>query len=162
MVFNMRNWIWIVLGVLVVLGGILLFQGDQQIAQPDTERGIGGGPGVLPESNKMEIDLNPVSEDQFNQSGKASFEQRDSKVVVTLSLDQVDNLNNQPAHIHTGSCPGVGEILYPLNNVVNGKSVTEIDTTLDQLRSTQNPMALNIHKSEQELSVYTSCGELPR
>lgn len=146
---------WVVLVVVLAIGGFLLF-GNRQDKAPQT--GVGGGPGVLPE--RVEIQLNAVDKEQIDQSGSATLEGKDGKVTVTLDLDQVEGLNNQPAHIHTGSCPGIGGIIYPLNNVVDGKSVTEVNTTIDQLRDSQNPMAINVHKSAEEISVYTACGEL--
>lgn len=153
----MQNWMWIVLAGLIVIAGVLFFQGTQPTSVPQPE-GIGGGPGVLPK--KMEIELNAVDKEQIDQSGRVFFEERDGKVTVTVDVNKVEGLNNQPAHIHAGECPGVGEVLYPLSNVVDGRSVTEINATLDQLGDTQNPMALNIHKSAEESSVYTSCGNL--
>lgn len=155
----MRNWMWIVLAGVVVLGGILLFGGNRQTAQPG-ESPVGGGPGVPLGQNRIEIQLDPVDKDQIDQSGTATLEETDGKVTVTLVVNTMEGLNNQPAHIHAGACPGVGGILYPLNNVVDGKSVTEINATVDQLKDTQNPMAINIHKSAEESSVYTACGQL--
>lgn len=150
---------WVILAGLIVIAGLLIFQNNEPTTQPQGE-GIGGGPGALPDSRRMEIELNPIDKDQFDQSGKALFEEKDGKVTVTLDVNMPEGLNNQPAHIHSGDCPGVGEILFPLANVIDGKSVTEINTTLDQLKDPQNPMALNIHKSIEESSVYTSCGNL--
>ncbi|MBI2600314.1 hypothetical protein HYW43_05355 [Candidatus Daviesbacteria bacterium] len=155
----MKNWMWIVLAAAVVIGGILLF-GNIQQATPPAQGPIGGGPGASPAQNRMEIQLDPVNQDQIDQSGRATLEESDGKVTVMLDVNQIEGLNNQPAHIHAGSCPGVGEITFPLSNVADGRSVTEINTTLDQLRS--NPMAINIHKSAIESAVYTACGELPR
>lgn len=150
---------WIVLAGLIVIAGVLLFQNSQPVTSPQPG-GIGGGPGEVPSPERTEIKLNPVDEEQFDQSGRAVFEETDGKAKVTVDVNTVEGLNNQPAHIHAGGCPGVGEILYPLNNVIDGKSVTEIDATLSQLNDDQNPMALNIHKSAEESSVYTSCGNL--
>jgi len=147
----MRNWLWITLAVLIVVGGVLLFMNNQQPAKPQT--GIGGGPGVVSQPKSMEVKLDP--------EGKAVFEEKDGKVTVTLELNQPEGLNNQPAHIHVGSCPGVGEVLFPLSNVIDGKSVTEINTTIDQLKA-KSPLALNVHKSGEEITVYTACGNLPK
>lgn len=157
----MRNipLIWIAVIAVLVVGGFLLLGNRQQATQPGGE-GMGGGPGFLPDSKKMEVQLNPVNKDEIDQSGRAIFEEKDGKVTVTLNVNRVEGLNNQPAHIHAGACPGVGEILFPLNNVVDGRSITEIETTIDQLRDDQNPMALNIHKSAEESSIYTACGNL--
>ena len=65
----------------------------------------------------------------------------------------------QPAHIHVGACPGVGAVKYPLTFPVDGQSETVLDVTLEQLRS-ELPLAINIHRSAAEASVYVSCGEL--
>lgn len=154
---------WIVFAGLIVVAGVLLFQNSQPVTSPQPG-GIGGGPGeelspdIIPD--RMEIELNAVDKEQIDQSGRAVFEETDGKVKVTVDVNTADGLNNQPAHIHAGACPGVGEVLYPLNNIVDGKSETEIDATLSQLNDDQNPMALNIHKSAEESSVYTSCGNL--
>lgn len=64
----------------------------------------------------------------------------------------------QPAHIHSGSCPNPGAVVYPLTNVVNGKSTTVITASLASLLAA--PMAVNVHKSAAESSVYTSCGNI--
>lgn len=148
---------WIVLAGLIIIAGVLFFQSSQPATalQP---AGVGGGPGVLP--RRLEIELNSVDEEQIDQSGKAVFEEKDGRVTVTLTLAEVEGLNNQPAHIHAGVCSGIGDVLVPLNNVVDGRSETELETTLDGLQEPQNPLALNVHKSQEEISVYTACGNL--
>ena len=66
---------------------------------------------------------------------------------------------SQPVHIHVGSCPEVGEVKYPLTNVLDGESVTTLDVTLEQLEI-ELPLAINVHKSVTEASVYISCGDI--
>lgn len=66
----------------------------------------------------------------------------------------------QPAHIHMGACPTPGGVKYPLTNVVNGKSETTLDVTVSALKA-QAPLALNVHKSPQEIGAFVSCGNLP-
>lgn len=154
---KMTSLVWIAVIALVVIAGWLLLSDNRQV-QP----GVGGGPAVISEQDRMEFNLDATDKDQFDQSGKATLEENNGRVRVTLAVNQVEGLNNQPAHIHLGSCPDVGEVTFPLNNVVDGKSVTEISITLDSLRSSQSPMAINIHKSAEESNVYTACGNLPR
>ncbi|MBI2086528.1 hypothetical protein HYT74_04250 [Candidatus Daviesbacteria bacterium] len=151
------TYLWVAVVIVLVISGFL-FLGNQQTTQPE-QTGVGGGPGILSQQKKIEVKLDPIALDQ---SGKAVLEDNNGKVAVTLTVSPVEGLNNQPAHIHLGSCPGVGEVLYPLNNVVDGSSVTEINTTLDQLKANPNPLAINVHKSDQEISVYTTCGELSK
>lgn len=153
----MGNWMWVALGILVI-GGVLLFTNmNNQTSRPQV--GIGGGPGAVSQPKSMEVRLNPVNKDQFDQSGNVLLQENNGKVAVILNVNPVDGLNDQPAHIHIGSCPGVGQVLFPLNNVVDGKSVTEINTTIDQLKS-KAPLAINIHKSPSEITAYTTCGNL--
>src|SRR5581483_552511 len=93
------------------------------------------------------------------ESGMATLQEVDGKVVVTLSLTGYPGGVSQPAHIHIGSCPNPGAVKYPLNSVVNGKSTTTIDTTLDALKS-MGKLAINVHKSVAQSGVYYSCGNL--
>ena len=93
------------------------------------------------------------------ESGTATLVEENGKVKVTLQLTGATQDVTQPAHIHVGSCPDVGEVKYPLTSPVNGMSETMLDVSLDQLRSEQ-PLGLNVHKSTTEASVYVSCGDL--
>lgn len=97
-------------------------------------------------------------ENSSGQSGTANLKEIDGKVTVDIMLSKFTDVD-QPAHIHVGVCPGVGEVKYPLNSVVNGKSSTVLPVTLDQLKQ-ELPLAINVHKSKTELSVYSACGEL--
>lgn len=93
------------------------------------------------------------------QPGTATLTEVDGKVVVTVETQYAPMGVSQPAHIHIGPCATIGKIVYPLTNLVDGKSVTTIDATLDELE-VQKPLALNVHKSVAQANVYTSCGDL--
>lgn len=62
----------------------------------------------------------------------------------------------QPIHIHEGSCPGVGAVKYPLTNVVDGKSKTTVDASLDDLL--KGSYSINIHESTANSGKYVACG----
>jgi hypothetical protein len=62
----------------------------------------------------------------------------------------------QPGHIHEGTCPGVGEAIYPLSNAVNGKSTTVVNMSLKDLMG--GGFSINFYKSIQELDIYVACG----
>jgi len=65
----------------------------------------------------------------------------------------------QPAHIHTGTCATLNpKPTYPLTNVVNGASETEVAVDLEILAN--KGYSINVHKSGAEVGVYTSCGEI--
>lgn len=100
-----------------------------------------------------------AAENSSGESGTATLEDVNGKVVVTVALNGFVSGVSQPAHLHVGACPGVGAVKYPLTPVVNGASVTTLNVTLADLKS-QLPLALNVHKSASEVSVYTACGLL--
>lgn len=80
-----------------------------------------------------------------------------TKVVIHIGGEPKDAV--QPAHIHLGSCPNPGAVVYPLTNVVNGNSVTLLDVKLSDIQK-QGPLAVNVHKSAAEIKTYVSCGDL--
>lgn len=83
-----------------------------------------------------------------------------STVKVVLNVTGKPSTVPQPAHIHIGSCPSPGAVKYPLTSVDKGASQTEIpNLTLDELL-TQGPLAINVHKSATEASVYVACGNI--
>lgn len=94
-------------------------------------------------------------------SGVAMLREDAGSVRVTLeTVGGTGGNTPQPAHIHMGSCPTPGAVKYPLTAVVNGRSETTLsNTTLEAIKS-QLPLAINIHKSETEMSVYLACGDV--
>jgi hypothetical protein len=66
---------------------------------------------------------------------------------------------NMPAHIHPGSCAElIPQPKYPLENVVNGASTTIVSATVAEL--TAGGLAVNLHKSNDDLRTYTACADL--
>lgn len=66
---------------------------------------------------------------------------------------------SMPAHIHPGSCDElVPQPEHPLENVVAGVSVTEVAASIDELL--QGGQALNLHRSNTEMEIYTACVDL--
>lgn len=91
-------------------------------------------------------------------TGTALFEEVGGKVKVTLTMMPKSSVA-EPAHIHVGVCPVPGDVKWPLTSVVNGKSVTTLNVTMNDLFADGN-LAVNVHKSAKEVSVYISCGDL--
>ena len=82
----------------------------------------------------------------------------DGRTQVQVRVDPSDNLD-MPAHIHPGSCDNlIPQPKHPLENVVNGTSTTIVRASLAEL--TRGGLAVNLHKSNQELDIYTACAEL--
>ncbi|MDP3992290.1 MAG: hypothetical protein Q8P79_02160 [Nanoarchaeota archaeon] len=108
---------------------------------------------------EKEITVGLAEENDSNQSGTATLVESGGQVTVTLNITGFVEGISQPAHIHNGSCPDVGAVKYPLSSVLNGISETTINATFDQLED-ELPLAINVHKSAGESSVYVSCGDL--
>ncbi len=113
---------------------------------------------LLPASTEAQqsVTVNLTAQNNSGQTGTAVLTQEGAgtKVVVTLS----NAPGPHPAHIHSGSCPTPGAVVFPLTSVTNGRSETTVAASIaDILRA---PHAINVHKSPQEIPVYTSCGNV--
>jgi hypothetical protein len=96
----------------------------------------------------------------------------DSGVVGSLTLSEVGPMRTKvvisvapagnpdmPAHIHPGTCENlVPQPRYALANVLNGSSETEVAASMDELLA--GDVAVNLHRSNVRLDVYTACAEL--
>jgi hypothetical protein len=109
-------------------------------------------------SETVTVELKAVNDSGV--SGKATLTPMDNKTMVTIDLTGAPQDIVQPAHIHQGTCENLGAPKYPLEAVKNGKSETTIDAKLSDL--TAGDLAINIHKSEEEMSVYAACGEISK
>ena len=98
-------------------------------------------------------------ENESGQSGNAVLSEVDGKAKVVLDLMGGPKDIMQPAHIHSGPCSDIGAVRYPLVFPVNGKSETMLEVSLGELRATA-PLAINVHKSKEEITVYTACGDI--
>ncbi len=154
---------------LLVLGGtaLLLTACAPQSATPaitPTSPPEAAAPEVSPPTEKISmmkqdgITVTMNAQNDSGQAGTAVLQEVDGQVKVTINLPKLAN-DRQPAHIHIGACPSPGAVQYPLQEVVAGKSTTVIAVDAETLLS-QLPLAVNVHKSATEASVYTSCGDL--
>jgi len=159
----------IIVALLLLAGGYMLFTKTPKTEpEPEAETTVvevsdetkSEEPGEVTEDKMMskEIALETVTV-ELGQSGVATVEDTAEGVVVMLTLSGYDSTVPQPAHIHLGACPDVGGVEYPLSNVVDGSSSTTLDASYDDLMAGL-PLAINVHKSGDEASVYTACGDL--
>lgn len=104
------------------------------------------------------LTLEMGAQNNSGQDGKATLtDMGNGKIKAVLDLDN-GTAESQPAHIHKGSCATLDpNPLIPLNNVVNGKSETEIEVSMATLTSGH---AINVHKSAAEAAVYVSCADI--
>lgn len=80
---------------------------------------------------------------------------------TTRVLVEVDPASypNMPAHIHPGTCAELTpQPRHPLQNVIAGRSVTDVPAALDELFAAT--VALNLHASNEDMRTYTACVDL--
>jgi plastocyanin len=87
---------------------------------------------------------------------------------------QDEEAESHPAHIHSGSCAELGDVVYPLTDItpiggdaertgaasaipVEG-STTVVDTPLQDL--IDSDYAINVHLSADEIDTYIACGDI--
>lgn len=124
----------------------------------------GQAPSVVPTPTQAPVTEKTVTLNEQNDSsemGTAMLKEMNGEVVVTLNLTGAPKGVTQPAHIHVGPCAKLGAVKYPLTFPVDGKSETKLEVTMDQLMA-QLPLAVNVHKSTKEASVYVACGDLTK
>ena len=100
-----------------------------------------------------------ISLNGSGQSGFATLEAVGDQTKVTLHVTGLPAGANQPAHIHEGTCANPNAApAFPLNDVRAADTETMVNAPLRALMA--RPYLINTHKSAQELSVYTTCGDL--
>lgn len=101
-----------------------------------------------------------VEQNGSGQSGSATFTPIDegrTRILLQLTNPPADE---QPAHVHSGSCDALGDPVVALTNVVDGRSETEADTSLGELE--QGELVVHAHKSEAEYDVSVACAPVQR
>lgn len=108
---------------------------------------------------KNETVVSLQAQNDSGQAGVATLSDVNGKTKVVIKVPTSASGVAQPAHIHAGACPTPGDVIYPLTAVVDGKSETILDVSLQTLAG-KYPLAINVHKSKDEAKIYTSCGNL--
>ncbi|MGH3073146.1 MAG: CHRD domain-containing protein [Gaiellaceae bacterium] len=94
------------------------------------------------------------------QTGTATFTAAgpdETRVVVEVTNPPAES---QPVHIHRGSCEQLDpDPLYGLPNLMNGRTEATVPASIEEL--TAGGLALNAHRSDEQLDLYVACGNLP-
>jgi hypothetical protein len=166
-IFSPKNIILYLVVALLAYGAIYYFffakdkslPGQQNQDQSSQEQGIEQAD--IP-SGPSPIIVTLQAQNNSGQDGIALLSEEDGKVKVSISVSNPQEGIPQPSHIHSGKCPTPGEVKYPLNDITvaegQAQSETTIDAKLEDLK--KGDLAINIHKSAQELTNYTSCGDI--
>lgn len=125
------------------------------LSSPNTQLNNGATISATPGE---EISILLSAQNNSGQDGNVLLKDINGKTQVSVKLAGATS-SAQPAHIHAGSCPVPGGVKYPLTNVVNGLSETTLDVSIAELKS-QLPLAINVHKSPEEIQIYSACGNV--
>src|SRR5256885_1008114 len=137
----LRNmFIAILLIALVIIGAVAFYENQQaQLSRQEALKvmkekdtvamRLSETKQVMDQQKKMEemaktMTVSLAEENKSGESGTATLKEQNGKVIATVSLTGFPKDTPQPDHIHAGNCPGVGKIVYPLNDVINGQSTT--------------------------------------
>jgi len=91
-------------------------------------------------------------------TGTVTFAAISDKTGVEITVDPAGN-PDMPAHIHPGTCDNLTpQPKFPLENVLNGSSKTVVPASMADLFA--GGLAVNIHRSNDDLKTYTACVDL--
>jgi hypothetical protein len=126
-------------------------------AMPAATTGMGGSMSGTMMGGQV-VKLAMKAENGSGESGTATLTAMGAKTRVVLAITGEPASGDQPAHIHTGACPAVGNVAYPLHDVVGGKSTTTVSASLSSL--TSGTYAINVHESKAQMTKYVSCADV--
>lgn len=116
-----------------------------------------GGDDDSADSAALELQL--AEQRGSGQSGTATLTEVDggkTRIVIELSNPPQEQ---QPSHVHPGSCDDLGPPVAGLSNVFDGKAETVVDMSLDELRTGE--LVVHAHKSAQEYATSVACARIP-
>jgi hypothetical protein len=107
-------------------------------------------------ADSASVKLKPQSDS--GETGTATLTKQGDKQTKVV-LDVKGASGSQPVHIHKGTCANLDpKPAYPLSPVVNGKSETVVNASLDDLE--KGGYVINGHKSAQDVKTYVFCGDI--
>lgn len=131
---------------------------------------VAGGLASAQDKGKMEkkkagaksVTVRLAAQNKSGQSGRARLTAMgEDKTKVDITMKPGPKGVAQPAHIHEGACPKPNpKPKHGLQDVVDGKSSSEVPVSLDTLL--KEKLAINVHKSKEEVKVYVACGNIAR
>ena len=111
-------------------------------------------------SAEKSVTVRLAEQNKSGQSGTAKLTPAgEGKTKVEISMKGGKKGVAQPAHVHDGSCPNPDpKPKYPLQDVTDGKSTSEVPADIKTLSG--GKMAINVHKSKEEIKTYVACGNI--
>ena len=91
--------------------------------------------------------------------GTIALKPRGARTDVEIHLVNAPKGTEQPAHIHKGTCAKLDPApAYPLDSVLDGTSDGVVNVATATLLA--SPMAVNVHRSTNDLKVQVACANL--
>lgn len=115
----------------------------------------------------------------FTIGGGRTFAQDSGSPTAMAGMEA---MHDHPAHIHSGTCDTLGDVVYPLTNLtapdmsatptagmmatpmatgmgeVVAQSTTTVQATLEEILGAEH--AINVHESPENIGTYIACGDL--
>ena len=134
--------------------GIVVLAAATGVALAQDSKKTGGKKGGMAKS----VSVSMHAQNKSGETGTAKLTPEGAdKTRVEITLKGGPKGTPQPAHIHEGSCAKLDpKPKHGLENVVDGKSTTVVPASLDSVRG----MAINVHKSTDDIKTYVSCGDI--
>ena len=112
-------------------------------------------------SDPVDVTVELIEFEGSGQSGTVTLIPMEAQTQIVLEIKPGPAEDDpQPVHVHFGNCGiNLGEVRFPLNDVVAGKSTTIVDASVSSLSDGSHN--INLHKSYPDIRVYTACGEIP-
>lgn len=125
----------------------------------DEGNGEAAAPATTAAEEEESVTIDLGEQNSSGESGTATLTADGEQTVVVIALTGAPADTPQPAHIHSGACPEVGDVVYPLTNIEGGASETTVAAPLADLQAAA--YAINVHESEEAIQNYVACGDLP-
>lgn len=142
--------------IILLVVGIIFFTGDETTDEGMMEENE--------ETEEMEEMENTVQSGaailtalgESGVSGGAAFLVDSNNTAVQVVLEGTTEDVAHPAHVHMGTCEELGEVVYPLNDVVGGESTT----LLEGFDVSDGDYVVNVHASAEDLDTSVACGQV--
>jgi len=139
---------------LVLLAAICLICGLVPLAMPAP---VAAQAEVTPPPGAPELSVTFSELNDSGVSGIATLYGDGDQTIVSIRVD--DAGPNHPAHIHAGDCSKLDPYpAFPLENVINGRSTSIVDASLDELLAGE--YSIDLHMSVNELGTLVVCAPI--
>ena len=149
------QWVLIYFGIAIIIYGLTYYfmfaRGESYYRRPPNLT-----QSSLPNRTKT---ISFREKNTSSESGNITLKQDNGVFTIEISLKGEPSHTTQPADIYMGKCPNLGAVKYILNPVSNDSSITSLQLSFDQVKK-QEPLAVAVHTSKQDLSTSMVCTDI--